>query len=137
MDKKIQSRVSAHRRRVLLDDIFLQPWFIDFETGCAIRRLLPEACFRKLRFYFDDWGCMICRKKKVAYGCNGMCSTCTQRIQKRLFSCLQKRGLQQIGLSPCQQSEYDRVRGAKTLLSDLVKDHWTPKRMKLRKIEWD
>jgi hypothetical protein len=66
-----------------------------------------------------------------------MCSTCTQRIQKRLFSCLQKRGLQTISLPPLEQNRYDRVRGAKTLLSDLVRGGWTPKRMTLRKIDWD
>jgi hypothetical protein len=123
------------RKKRLLDDVFLQPWFIDFETACAIRRLVPLETFRKLRFYFDDWGCMVCERRDCPYASNGMCSVCAQRIQKRLFFCLKRREMKVKVRQP--QQEYDRIKGAKTLLSDLVAAGWSPKRMRLRKIKWD
>lgn len=136
MGKK-KPAATEHRRQPLLDNIFLQPWFVDYGTACAIRRLLPEGQFRKLRFYFDDWGCLVCRKKNAVYGCNGMCSRCAQRIQKRVLTSLQKRGLPTTTPRPAQHDGYDRVHGAKTLLKDLALGGWSPRRMKLRKIDWD
>ena len=137
MKTKPASHISERRRtRKLLDDIFVQPWFVDRDTAAAIRHIIPEHVFRKMRLYFDDWGCLVCRSKGRPYGANGMCNLCTTRIHKRLAGCLKKRGLP-IGI-PNEElmTGDDRVRSAKMLLSDLVRGGWSPNRLKLRRVKW-
>jgi hypothetical protein len=127
---------SAHSGyRNLLNDVFLQPWFVGLEIAAAIRRLLPRDYFLRMRSYFDKWGCLICNKNNREYGANGMCSQCSQRIQKRLFSLQMK--IFVTSLPASEHAEYDRVQGARILLSDLLVKHWSPKRMKLRKMKRD
>ena len=55
-----------HDEKVLLDDIFLQPWFLPWKTASSIRTLLPADHRHKMRFYFEDYGCLKCGKKKGA-----------------------------------------------------------------------
>ncbi len=121
--------------RNLLNDVFLQPWFVGLKTASAIRRLLRRDYFLRLRSYFDKWGCLICSKNNEQYGANGMCSRCSQRIQKRLFS-LQMKSFVTTPPAP-EHAEYDRVRGARKLLSDLLAKQWSPRQMKLRKMKRD
>ena len=136
MQKNNKSSRSAHSGyRNLLNDVFLQPWFVGLETASAIRRLLPRDYFLRMRLYFDKWGCLICNKNNREYGANGMCSRCSQRIQKRLFSLQMK--LFVTSLPTPEDTEYDRVQGARILLSDLLVKQWSPKRMKLRKMRRD
>src|ERR1700727_2547061 len=106
------------------DETFLQPWFLDKKCASAVRRLIPRICTHKMRFYFEDWGCLICRTKKRRYGSNGMCHICTTRIQKRLRLCLQRRAVKESDQgSPARttQREPDRVQIAKNLLSDIAR----------------
>lgn len=123
-----------------LDSIFLQPWFLNKKCASAIRSLVPEAFVHKMRFYFDDWGCLVCRSKKRRYAANGMCHICSTRIQKRMLWCLQRRDIQNArladGLHPTLIDGIERVRSARTLLSDLARGEWSPNRLKLRKIKW-
>jgi hypothetical protein len=103
----------------LVNDIFLQPWFVPRETAHAIRRLLTDAYFRKMRCYFDDWGCLACGESGLLYESNGMCCRCVQRIQKRLFWSLQKRGTVSLS-SRTEPSSLAPVKLARILLGDLV-----------------
>src|SRR5580658_2818299 len=65
MNKTLTPRVSNRRcSRQLLDEIFVQPWFVDRRTAAAIRHLIPDHVFRKMRLYFDDWGCLVCRSRR-------------------------------------------------------------------------
>ncbi len=121
-----------------LNEISLQPWFLNKECTAAIRRIVPRALLHKMRYYFEDWGCLICKSKDRPHASNGMCGQCAARIKKRLFWCLQRRG---IVTSPERDTSdipngEERVRSATTLLSDLARGEWTPKRMKLRRIKW-
>ncbi len=96
-----------------------------------------QDVFHKMRYYFEDWGCLICKSKKRPHVSNGMCGQCAARIQKRLFWCLQRRGISSPERdTPDIPNGEDRVRSATTLLSDLARGEWTPKRMKLRRIKW-
>src|ERR1700739_3461650 len=89
MAKKRKTR--ARFAESLLDETLLQPWFVSLEIAQAVRRLLPEEHIRKMRFYFDDWGCMKCEVKGLMYGANGMCVRCSQKVQHRVIACLRKR----------------------------------------------
>ena len=136
MGKSHKSSLSAHSGyKNLLNDVFLQPWFVSSQTASAIRRLLPRDYFFRMRGYFDKWGCLVCNKSNREYGSNGMCSRCSQRIQKRVLHlqmnifCTSQRA--------SEHAEYDRVQGARMLLSDLLVKPWSPKKMKLRKMRRD
>ncbi len=98
----------------------LQPWFVPVEIAKSIRRLLPVTHFHKMRFYFDDWGCMRCEKKGVMYGANGMCSRCAQRVQHRVVSSFQKRHGTMLPLTRSPEI-CSRVESAQVLLRDLVR----------------
>jgi hypothetical protein len=131
-------RLKADKRlsKRLVAETFLQPWFVPVEIARSIRRLLPVAHFHKMRFYFDDWGCMRCEKKGVMYGANGMCCRCAQKVQHRVVSSFQKRH----GTTPPLTRSPEvcsRVESAKVLLSDLVRHRSSQKsRSKLRAIKF-
>ena len=77
--------------RQLLDDIFLQPWFLPREKAFAIRRILPPEYRHRMKFYFDDYGCMKCGKRDVTYGSNGLCKICMQQVKLKLFFAIKRR----------------------------------------------
>jgi hypothetical protein len=133
------SRLKTSKRLTnrLLAETFLQPWFVPVEIAKSIRRLLPATHFHKMRFYFDDWGCMKCEKKGIMYGANGMCSRCAQKVQHRVVSCFQKRQ-RNLPLPLTRIPELcGRVESAKVLLSDLVPHGLSLKsRTKLRVIKF-
>ena len=79
------------------DAIFLQPWFLPVEVYRAIRRLLPYIHLFKMRYYFEDYGCLKCGKKNVLYQSNGFCETCGVVIRHRVKQAL-KRRLKEVGV---------------------------------------
>ncbi len=119
MAKKLKTGKRLSTR--LVAETILQPWFVPVEIAKSIRRLLPVTHFHKMRFYFDDWGCMRCEKKGVMYGANGMCCRCAQRVQHRVVSSFQKRPGTKLPLTRSPEV-CSRVESAKILLSDLVRN---------------
>jgi hypothetical protein len=71
--------------------VFLQPWFLSRPLSEKFRSLLPSSQFLKMRYYFDDYGCLRCGKLDCLYGGNGMCERCHVVIRKRVASSLFKR----------------------------------------------
>jgi hypothetical protein len=71
--------------------LVLQPWFVPEEICRAIQKLIPQLHIKKMRYYFDDHGCIRCRRKKVLYGGNGFCDRCLQRLMYRVIQSLRKR----------------------------------------------
>lgn len=109
----------------LLDDIFLQPWFLPRRTAFAIKRLLPLEHRHRMRFFFDDYGCLKCEKKGVTYGSNGLCKACMQQIKLRLFLAVKRRWT---AASPENHPRtFQRMIDAQRLLKDLL-----PRRVKQR-----
>lgn len=74
-----------------LDEVFLQPWFLPRPLSEKIRRLLPSSQFLKMRYYFDDYGCLKCGKRNCLYGTNGMCERCYVIVRQRIASTLFRR----------------------------------------------
>jgi hypothetical protein len=117
------------RDRELLDATFLQPWFLPQSTALAIRRLLPPEHRHRMRFYFDDYGCLKCGKTNVTYGSNGLCKLCMQQVKLRLFFAVKRRWT---AASPDNLPRtFKRVADAQRLLKDLV----APSSSKSRKRE--
>lgn len=104
--------------RELLDDIFLQPWFLPRQTAFAIKRILPPEHRHRMRFYFDDYGCLRCGKKNVTYGSNALCKTCMQQVKLRLFFAIKRRWT---AMSPDNLPRtFKRMADAQRLLKDLI-----------------
>jgi hypothetical protein len=73
------------------DEVFMQPWFLPRPLSEKIRRLLPSSQFQKMRYYFDDYGCLKCGKRNLLYGTNGMCDHCYMIVRGRIARGLFKR----------------------------------------------
>src|SRR2546425_6482550 len=56
---------------------------------------LPVSHQRKWSHYFEDWGCLICgRKKAMNHFSRGMCPHCHSKVADRLKASLKKRAQQ-------------------------------------------
>ena len=73
------------------DEIFLQPWFLSEAEYLAVRRILPPSQMLKMRYYFDDYGCLKCGKLDAIYGSNGFCRSCSIIIRARVVLALKRR----------------------------------------------
>jgi hypothetical protein len=102
----------------LLDDVFLQPWFLPKETAFAVRRILPLEHRHKMKFFFDDYGCMRCAKKNVTYGSNALCKLCMQQVKLKMFFAIKRRWT---AASPDNLPQtFRRMADAQRLLKDLL-----------------
>jgi hypothetical protein len=79
------------------DDIFFQPWYLPKDVYLQIRRILPNIHLSKMRFYFEDHGCLKCGAHQSLYGSNGLCEKCSNLIRGRIVRALQRR-LQKVGV---------------------------------------
>jgi len=135
MKKRQRSGSESPAQSLSTEELLLPPWFLDYRCASALRKMMPEILVHKMRFYFDDWGCLVCRSKKRRYGSNGMCHICATRIQKRLYWCLQRRApktLDQTRATRSADEHLDRVQIARTLLADIAQREWSPNRLELR-----
>ena len=73
------------------EEVFLQPWFVSKQTFLAIRRLLPSSQLLKMKYYFEDYGCLRCGKSNVVYRSNGLCRSCTVVVRARTVLSLKRR----------------------------------------------
>lgn len=63
---------------------FFPPWFLEKKTLLKIRQMLPEFYHKRLRFYFEVYGCIRCNRKDVIYCCGGLCLKCQWTVYNRL-----------------------------------------------------
>jgi hypothetical protein len=102
----------------LLEEVFLQPWFMSRETAFAIRRMLLPEHRHKMKFFFDDYGCIRCKRKGVTYGSNGLCKMCMQTVKLKLFFSIKRRWT---AVSPENLPRtFKRMADAQRLLKDLI-----------------
>jgi len=104
--------------RDLLDDIFLQPWFLSRERAFAVKRILPPEHRHKMKFYFEDYGCLRCRKKNGIYGSNALCKNCMQEVKLKMFFAIKRRWT--AASSENLPRTFNRMADAQRLLRDLV-----------------
>ena len=101
------------------DQVFMLPWFLPKQTYLAVRRILPNIHIAKMRYYFEDYGCMRCERRDVLYRTNGLCEQCNTIVRWRLTQCLKKR-LADVGIAAV--SNYESVTGrGLSLARDLLK----------------
>jgi|SRR5689334_20579053 hypothetical protein len=73
------------------DEIFLQPWFLSKPLYLKLRKLLPSSQLLKMRYYFEDYGCLRCGQRNKLYASNGMCKECSIVVRARVVLSLKKR----------------------------------------------
>ena len=73
------------------DELFLQPWFLSEAEYLAVRRILPPSQMLKMRYYFDDYGCLRCGDLKALYSSNGLCRKCSIIVRARVVLALKRR----------------------------------------------
>jgi hypothetical protein len=104
-----------HRSPTEEDDVSLQPWFLPKPLQLAIRKVLPSIHLAKMRYYFDDYGCLRCQKRNTLYGSNGFCESCCKIVRDRVTRSL-KRRLQNVGVVPADVSD-DALKCASEILA--------------------
>ena len=75
-------RVSEQRGGRRLE--IVPPWFLSRELLKQVEALLPSHYQRRFRIYFDKYGCIRCRRKRVLYGGNGLCLPCIGLVSDRM-----------------------------------------------------
>ena len=90
IEKASDPKGLAHER--LVDQVLLQPWFLPPRVARAIHGLVPPDFYRKMRYFFDDYGCMICGVG-VGYHSNGMCRPCRSNIENKLVKSVKRHAL--------------------------------------------
>lgn len=81
---------SLIRHSAVVDKILLQPWFLPQRIAFAIHALVPPDYWYKMRYFFDDYGCLICGRESN-YHSNGMCKSCYDKVRKKLIASLKRR----------------------------------------------
>jgi hypothetical protein len=96
------------------------PWFLTKELNRKIEAMLPYYYHRRLRFYFDRYGCVRCAKKAVIYCGSGLCVPCMGLINERLKR-TDKQLKRRYGMNPELPSSkfLKRLTSARELLKDL------------------
>src|SRR5258706_4041920 len=96
----------------------LQPWFLPRALSRKIRSMVPNDYWRKMRYYFDDYGCLKCEQKSVPYGLNGLCRACYKLILHRIAFALGSRA--KAAVKPQYSAQHlHRIAYAHQLLRDL------------------
>lgn len=134
----------ARKRRVLLDpgsrkkysrksasDLALvQPWFLPRRTSQQILQLLPAEWKRRMRYCFDDYGCLRCDRKDIPHLCCGFCDKCGGMVLRRLKFTVRKHFKRPVDSDPLSGSSGFLVRAnlAQKLLSGISEGRPKPSR---------
>lgn len=100
------------------DEVSFQPWFLPKDVSLQIRMILPQIHLAKMRYYFDDHGCLRCERRNVLYGSCGLCESCCATVRRRLQTCLKVR-LKAVGVAEDRHANYrlaDPVLAARDIL---------------------
>lgn len=71
------------------NELLLQPWFLPRDVAYAINDMITPDYRNKMRYFFEDHGCMICRNE-TNYRSNGMCHSCFRKIQQKILASVRR-----------------------------------------------
>jgi hypothetical protein len=74
---------NKRRDSLTSNELVFHPWFLPQRVVHAIRSLIPMNYSKRMRNFFDDYGCMKCGTDQ-RYLANGMCESCYTNILKKL-----------------------------------------------------
>jgi hypothetical protein len=99
----------------------LPPFFLTAELRKSIDRLLPTEHHKRLRMYFDTYGCIRCLRNDRIYSGNALCVHCLKSIAKRLIKVdFALRAMFPDPPEPLEAAYLRPYRAARELLADLV-----------------
>ena len=106
----------------MISNALLQPWFLSLETAKAVLRLIPRKYFSRMRWFFEDFGCLRCRRKKLEYGGNCLCAPCRHAVMRCMIRSVKRRSKTSKGAKPPvpKRGYLDRAEAAEKLLGDLA-----------------
>lgn len=84
LDRLVQERVAEALSRN--EGFALEPHFSTKRVSDEIRRYQTVPERRKWTAYFERWGCIVCRRRKVIHEGRGYCGRCRIRIYQRLLA---------------------------------------------------
>jgi len=58
-------------------------WFGSKEIRRKLRRSLPPEYFNRFPLYFQQYGCIHCKRRNVPHCANGLCAACSALIRLR------------------------------------------------------
>lgn len=104
------------------EDVLLGPWFLGKKVFGSIRHLLPHDYWRRMSYFFEDYGCLRCGRKDLHYGANGMCHECFCWVKYRVAQSMRKRKEEppEIQQEPKEKLYAFRRKKANALLAGLV-----------------
>lgn len=119
-DKSPSSRASS--KESIISNALLEPWFLSLETAKAVLRMIPRAYFSRMRWFFEDYGCLRCGKSNLSYGSNGLCVGCRRSVARCLLRSMKRRLPRKIATRPqfTKRSYITRTLSAEKILGDLV-----------------
>jgi hypothetical protein len=79
-----------HNRQKDNEDLLL-PWFLTVRSMLAIRANVPKHYQKRMRNYFDDYGCLRCGLSRSRHRGNGLCLRCGEMILARLKRSYERR----------------------------------------------
>jgi hypothetical protein len=110
----------------VVNEVLLQPWFLPQKAAFAILGLVPIDFRKKMGYYFEDYGCIIC-KVESGHHSNGMCVRCCQLVRERLAHSVARRS--ESGRRPrLDLAMFRQERIAKKLLTKFSERAHTPRR---------
>jgi hypothetical protein len=86
MNKALERMVERKLAEMMGDktDGIFEPFFQTQAITSAIKKMETVIQQRKWHYYFEEWGCLICKSKEQGHKTLGMCPPCYSRTQKRL-----------------------------------------------------
>jgi hypothetical protein len=96
----------------------LLPWLLTKRAYLAMRSIVPRDYQRRMRYYFDDYGCLRCGLHRGSHKSNGFCSRCCRLVAMRLNRCCERR--RRPKQSRYAQNLLSKGREARALLKDLL-----------------
>lgn len=108
--------------RELIGDAAWQPWLLPKKVSQRIVPLIPPGYRKRFRFYFDQFGCMSCKRKHIPYRSLGFCEICHSDIALRMRRII-KRHRKELAVdraSPRVRWYLEQIDRAQELLADFL-----------------
>jgi hypothetical protein len=98
-------------------------WFGSREVFHKIRKFMPPEYFRRFPLYFQQYGCIHCKRRDVPHCANGLCSACSALIRLRFDRIGKRLNREKHPAKSERAAAYIRkVSSARQLLEDILGD---------------
>ncbi len=82
--KRVRELVKVCRSLSPAELKLFEPWFRNRQESFEIKRTQTVPEQRKWSVYYETWGCVCCKKKKLPHKSLGFCQACYLRVSQRI-----------------------------------------------------